>query len=63
MVRTPDGPVAREAIVTFRITASMGTQLDGQRAFRGGMSRSTYIRWLIAQDAKRIEQEKTWDGA
>lgn len=58
MVRTPDGPVARDAIVTFRITDTMGTQLDGQRAFRGGMSRSTYIRWLISQDAKRIERER-----
>lgn len=58
MVRTPDGSLPRESIVTFRVTAAMGAQVDAQRAFRGGMSRSTYIRWLIAQDAKRIEREK-----
>lgn len=28
--------------------------LDANRRARGGMDRSTYIRWLIAQDQRRI---------
>ncbi len=58
MARTPDGPVTREAIVTFRMTDTMKATLDTQRASRGGMSRSSYIRWLITQDGKRIEHER-----
>jgi hypothetical protein len=40
------------------MTDPMKATLDSQRAARGGMTRSSYIRWLIAQDTKRIEQEK-----
>lgn len=36
----------------------MKATLDSQRAVRGGMTRSSYIRWLITQDTKRIEQER-----
>lgn len=36
----------------------MVAAIDSQRAFRGGMSRSTYLRWLISQDGKRIAREK-----
>lgn len=36
----------------------MDAAIDEQRAFRGGMSRSTYIRWLITRDGKRIASEK-----
>lgn len=45
-------------MIPARMTPEMVTGLDGQRAFRGGMSRSSYIRWLIQQDAKRIERER-----
>lgn len=31
--------------------------LDANRRARGGMDRSTYIRWLVAQDQKRIAGE------
>jgi len=58
MARTPDGPATRQAIVTFRMTDTMRATLDVQRAARGGMSRSSYIRWLITQDGKRIANEK-----
>lgn len=40
----------------------MRAELDAQRAFRGGMSRSTYVRWLVTQDAKRIEREKNGEN-
>jgi len=58
MARTPDGITARDRIVQVRLTAHMQSDLDEQRAFRGGMSRSTYIRWLISQDTKRIAHER-----
>jgi hypothetical protein len=31
--------------------------LDANRRARGGMDRSTYIRWLVAQDQRRIANE------
>lgn len=40
------------------MTSEMRNDLDAQRAYRGGMSRSTYVRWLITQDSKRIQKEK-----
>lgn len=33
--------------------------LDANRRARGGMDRSTYIRWLIQQDKRRIAQEES----
>ncbi len=32
--------------------------LDAGSRYRGGMDRSTYIRWLIQQDKKAITREK-----
>lgn len=58
MVRTPDGSEPRVQTLQVRVTPTMASDLDGQRAFRGGMSRSTYIRWLVAQDGKRIARER-----
>lgn len=58
MARTPDGTVARDRFIHVRVTPLQVAELDEQRAFRGGMSSSAYIRWLIAQDGKRIAREK-----
>lgn len=63
MVRTPEGSTARDVIVTVRITPQMKAIIDSQRRSRGGMSLSTYLRWLVTQDTKRIEQEQTSNGA
>lgn len=32
--------------------------LDAGGRYRGGMDRSTYIRWLVQQDKKRIANER-----
>lgn len=58
MARTPDGATARDTSVVVRMTTNMRNDLDRQRSIRGGMSRSTYVRWLIAQDTKRIDHER-----
>lgn len=58
MARTPDGATARDTSVVVRMTTNMRNDMDSQRSFRGGMSRSTYIRWLISQDSRRIEHER-----
>lgn len=58
MVRTPDGAVARDKFLHVRITPTDEAALTRQRSLRGGMSASAYVRWLIAQDGKRIEREK-----
>lgn len=58
MARTPDGPFARGVSVTTRMSPIECEKLDAQRRERGGMDRSTYIRWLVSQDGKRIHREK-----
>jgi len=57
MARTPDGLTARTKMTSFRLEATEVDQMDRQAVARGGMSRSTYLRWLIDQDKKRIERE------
>ena len=44
--------------MTTRLDPTEETNLDSQRAFRGGMTRSAYVRWLIKQDGKKIDREK-----
>lgn len=58
MARTPDGAAAREVSMTTRITHEVERTVDSQRAYRGGMSRSAYVRWLIAEDGKKIARER-----
>ena len=58
MARTPDGAMAREESITTRMAIPDRVALDKQRATRGGMSRSAYIRWLIREDGKRITRER-----
>lgn len=58
MARTPDGPEAREQPITFRTTPDERANLDAQRAARGGMSRSAYLRLLVRQDGNKIKRER-----
>lgn len=52
--RTPDGPVARQNVVSMKMSGAELAALDRQRKLRGGMDRSAYLRSLIRQDAARI---------
>lgn len=49
--------------MSTRVTDNDVVAVDRQRAFRGGMSRSAYIRWLVREDGKRIERENAKGGA
>lgn len=55
MVRTPDGPVARTENISFRGTKSTKAAIDKQR---GKLSKSEYLRRLIAQDGQRNRKNK-----
>jgi hypothetical protein len=45
-------------MTSFRLEETEVSQLDRQARDRGGMSRSTYLRWLLEQDRKHIERER-----
>lgn len=48
--------------MTTRITHGDLEGVDRQRAFRGGMTRSAYVRWLIREDGKKIRREQSRGG-
>lgn len=58
MARTPDGLSKRAKVTSFRLQDHEVDQLDRQAAQRGGMERSTYLRWLIDQDKRKIDRER-----
>ena len=58
MGRTPDGLNRRGVVTSFRLEPAEVDQLEAQAKQRGGMSRSTYLRWLITQDQSKIERER-----
>ena len=58
MARTPDGLTARTKMTSFRLEETEVDQMDRQARARGGMTRSTYLRWLLDQDNKRIAREQ-----
>jgi hypothetical protein len=45
-------------MTSFRLEEIEVEQLDSQARARGGMARSTYLRWLLDEDGKRIEKER-----
>jgi hypothetical protein len=45
-------------MTSFRLEETEVDQMDRQARARGGMSRSTYLRWLLDQDNKRIAREQ-----
>lgn len=59
MGRAPDRAVSRKHSITSRMDDTEVADLDAGGAARGGMDRSTYIRWLIQQDKRRIASERT----
>lgn len=44
--------------MTARVTRTDVESVDRQRSYRGGMTRSAYVRWLIREDGKRITREQ-----
>jgi hypothetical protein len=59
MGRAPDRAVSRKHSITSRMDDAEVADLDAGGAVRGGMDRSTYIRWLIQEDKKRIAREQS----
>lgn len=57
MGRAPDRAVSRKHSITSRMDDDEVRDLDAGGARRGGMDRSTYIRWLVQEDKKRIARE------
>ena len=43
-------------MTSFRLEPADAEQLDRQVRARGWNSRSTYLRWLINEDARKIER-------
>lgn len=58
MGRAPDRAVSRKHSITSRMDDDEVRDLDAGGARRGGMDRSTYIRWLVQEDKKRIARER-----
>jgi hypothetical protein len=58
MARTPDGLNKRAVVTSFRLEPAEVDQLDEQAMARGAMSRSTYLRWLVNEDKKKIAKER-----
>jgi len=58
-MRAPDGAMARTHSITSRMTTPQVGKLDRQHAYRGFPDRSSYIRWLIEQDGKAIDRERS----
>jgi hypothetical protein len=58
MGRAPDRAVSRKHSITSRMDDTEVADLDAGGRHRGGMDRSTYIRWLIQDDKKRIAREQ-----
>ena len=50
MGRRPEGKTARTRAVSFRLTEEGAEVFD---RLRGSMSASGFLRWLIAEEAKR----------
>lgn len=59
MGRAPDRAVTRKHSITTRMDDNELRDLDAGGSARGGMDRSTYLRWLVAQDKRRIANERT----
>ena len=57
MGRTPDGLNKRAVMTSFRLEPEEAEQLDRQVRARGWSTRSRYLRWLVDEDARKIERE------
>lgn len=58
MGRAPDRAVSRKHSITTRMDDGERADLTSGGAYRGGMDHSTYIRWLVQEDKKRIARER-----
>lgn len=58
MARPADTGEPRDKSIVFRLDVHESESLDRQRAERGGMTRSNYLRHLIQQDGAKIAKER-----